>query len=101
DAERLAQRVVDGDGVSDMRLAGLVQDRGGEEAEVRDRAGDVEGARQRQRLAAVFRFELRELVEVFFDQIGELQQQRRAVRRGGTRPRRKRALRRLHGVVDV
>jgi len=78
-----------------------VQDRGGEEAEVRDRARDVEEARQRERLATVARLELGELVEVLLDRVGELEQQSRTLGRGSFRPRAECGCRRANRRVDV
>src|SRR6185436_1713217 len=88
-------------GVGDVGLAGVMQDRGGEEAEVRRRARDVEPARERDRLAVVAALETRERLEVLFDQVRELQQHARALFRGRAAPRWKGRLRRRDRGVDV
>src|SRR4051794_27690565 len=84
-----------------MRFARLMQDAGGEEAEVEHRARDIEPARERDRLAVVDRLEPGELLEIRFDQIGELQQQPAALRGGRARPGGERCLRRLHRIVNI
>jgi len=78
-----------------------MKDRGGEETKIRDCARDVERARERDRFAVVATFETREVVEVLFDEIGELQQNARALFRGCFAPRRKCILRRRDRGIDV
>ncbi len=79
DAAGLAQRVVKRHAVGDVRLVLRVQDRGGEEAEIRGRARDVEAARKRERLAGIDRFGARELLEIALDKLGDAKNNPRAI----------------------
>jgi hypothetical protein len=63
-----------------------MQDRGREESKIRDSARDVHPPRERNRLAVVVAFESRQLFEILFDEIGELQQDARAIFRARRRP---------------
>ena len=78
---RLAQGVVERDAIRDVRLVLGVQDRGGEEAEVGNGAGNIERTRERERLAGVDRFSARELLQIALDQIGDAQKDARSLRR--------------------
>ena len=100
-AERLAQGVVQRACVGRMRVARPLRDRRGEEAQVHDRARNVERACELDRLAGVARFELGEFFEIAFDQIGEAIQHLRAFLGGRRGPVRKRAPRGNDGGIDV
>ena len=52
-----------------------VQNRRRKEAKVPDGSGNVDPAGERDRLSAVFRFELRQLVEVLLDEVGNSDQE--------------------------
>ncbi len=78
DAERLAQRVVERAIFHRMRFARPLRDRGGEEAQIRDRARNVERLGELHGLAGVARFERGECVEIALDEIGEAIEQARA-----------------------
>ena len=84
-----------------MELALLVEDRGREEAEVRDRAGDLELPRHRERLAGVERLLAGEVLRAGFDRFGKAKQPSRSLRGGKARPDREGPLRRLDRAVDV
>src|SRR5450759_2425019 len=84
-----------------MRLACEVQNCRSEKAEVRDGARDVQLACERDRLAAVARLELCELLAVLFDQIRESQQKPRAIGDGCAGPRCEGFPRRAHRGIDV
>ena len=75
DAARLPQRVVERDAVGDVRFGFRVQDRGGEEAEIARGARNVEGARERKRLAGIDRFGAREFFQIALDQVGDAEQE--------------------------
>ena len=74
--------------------------RAGEETEVVRADGQLV-LRVRERLADVARLELRELVAVLVDHVGELEQHLAALARRRLEPLRQRLLRRLNGAVDV
>jgi hypothetical protein len=84
-----------------MRFACPLRDRRGEETQVRDRARDVERARQGDGFSAVARFELRERFEIGFDEVGEARDQPRAFLGGRRRPHRRSVARRADGGFDV
>src|SRR3546814_2201029 len=80
-AQGLAQRVVQ-PGLAVMRFAGKLRGRVGEEAQVRHRARDLHVAGERERLAAVARFGVGEIVQPRFDGVGQFFQPARALRGG-------------------
>src|SRR5688500_16009324 len=84
-----------------MRYAGVVKNRGGEEPEVRDRTGNVQPARQGDRLAAVVTFETRKLLEVLLDEICEPNQELRSLSHRGAGPTRKSGSRCTHRRIDI
>jgi hypothetical protein len=67
-------------------LTGLATHGSGEETEHIDRRGQIVLTRQVQRLAAVQRFETGEVIGVFFDGGGDVEQQIRTLLRRGARP---------------
>ena len=85
DADRLLQRVGEERAADRIRAAADRADRGGEVAEVLDRAEEL-GLRRRDRLADVAGLELRELVPVRLERVGERVQQPRALVRGRLAP---------------
>ena len=85
DADRLLQRVREERAADRVRAAGDRADRGGEEAEVLDRARDLR-LHRRDRLADVARLELGELLAVRLDRVGERVQEPRALVRRGLAP---------------
>ena len=85
DAARLAQGVVERHAIGDVRFVFRVQNRGGEEAEIRGRARDIEIARERERLAGIDGFGARELFQVALDQVDDAEKNARAI--GGRRAR--------------
>ena len=85
DPDRLLLRVEEERAADRVRAAGDRADRRGEEAEVLDRAADLR-LHRRDRLADVARLELRELVAVRLDRVGERVQEARALVRRGLAP---------------
>src|SRR4051795_1256920 len=83
------------------RLALEVARRAGEEAQVVDHRGQLVVLERLQRLAGVGRLELRDLVAVLLDRVGEREQRGRALGRRAAAPRLERLLRGLHRAVDV
>ncbi len=101
DADRLLQRVAEQRAADRVRAAGDRADDGGEEAEVLDGARDL-GLDRGDGLADVARLELRELLAVRHDRVGERVQQPGALVRRRLAPRPvERDARGLDGAVDV
>jgi ParB family chromosome partitioning protein len=106
DADRLAQRVVQHAHARRRDRDGLAFDLGrptGVVAEVVDDERNVGDARDADRLAIVERLELRELLGVGLDQVGQLPDRAAALGRGHAAPRTalEGAPRRAHGAIDV
>ena len=101
DADRLLQRVGEERAADRVGAAGDRADRGSEEAEVLDRAEEL-GLRRGDRLADVARLELRQLLAVRGDRVGERVQQARALVRRRLAPVAvERAARGLDCAVDL
>src|SRR5207248_11655810 len=101
DAHRLLQRVAEKRAADGIRTSCDRADDGGEEAEVLDRTGDL-GLDGRDRLADVARLELRELLAVRLDRVGQRLQEPRALVRRRLSPRSvEGAARGVDGAVDV
>src|SRR5436305_3809109 len=84
-----------------MRFVLGVQNRRGEETEVRDGARNIESACERDRFAGVDRFRARELFQIALDQIRDAQKELRSLGRGFFRPVKKRLLSRGYGKIDI
>ena len=78
-----------------------VQNRRRKEAKVPDGSGNVDPAGERDRLPAVFRFELRQLVEVLLDEVGNPDQEPGSFLGGCPAPRVERAGRGDDCGIDV
>ena len=78
-----------------------MQDRGREESKIAGGARNVERARERHWFASVDRLGACELFQITLNQVGDAQENFRALRRRFSRPFRKRLLRCSDGKVDI
>ena len=79
DSARLAQRVVEGDAIRDVRLVFRMQNRGSEKAKIGNRARNLEHLCERNRFAGIDRFGAREFCQIALDQIGNAKNDPRAL----------------------
>ena len=84
-----------------MRFRFGVQNRGREEAKVRDGARNIQRTRERNRLASIDRFGAREFLQIAIDQLSDSQQKARTFGRRFFRPIAKRFLRRVDRKIDI